>query len=162
MTALHHACKAGNTEAAKVLLGKTVIIDIQDNCGWTVLHYAIATSNDSLVTIILGHGPDLHVLDFNKMSYMENALNNFKSDICLKLIRNLPKKYRREDRKETWLHFCAAKGYIDQSEMLLKEGFDIDQGDKLFQTPLHYAIRSSEVIEETNTSFKFKQLCISR
>ena len=102
MTALHHACKARNTEAAEVLLSKTVIIDIQDNCGWTVLHYAIATSNDSLVTMILDYCPDLLLLDFNKMSYMENALNNFKSNICLKLI------------------------------------------------------------EETNTSFKFKQLCISR
>ena len=148
MTALHHACKAGNVEAAKILLSKTVIIDIQDNSGLTVLHYAIAIHNDSIVSMILDHGPDLLILDLNKISYLEHALNNFKKEVCSKFIKNWPRKYRKENTKETWLHFCATKGFIDQSEMLLKEGYDIDQGDNLSQTPLHYAIRSSKVIEE--------------
>ena len=46
MTSLHHGCKLGNIEAATALLNKTVHIDIQDNYGWTVLHYAIVGCNE--------------------------------------------------------------------------------------------------------------------
>ena len=153
MTGLHHACKLGNIEAATALLNKTVHIDIQDNCGWTVLHYAIVACNESLASMILNHEPDLLLLDFNKISYIEHSLSNFKSQIFLKLMGNAPRIYRREEKRETWLHFCAAKGYIDQSDILLKEGFDIDQHDAMSQTPLHYAIRSSEVRKQNKRSF---------
>lgn len=145
MTALHHACKEGDTEAAKLLLRKATSIDIQDIFGWTALHYAIASLNESLVTLILDHRPDLHLLDFNNMSYLEHGLHKYKSQIFLQLFRALPRRHRREEKKETWLHFCAVKGYIHQAEMLLKEGFDINEPDALSQTPLHYAIRASEV-----------------
>ena len=147
MTALHHACKLGNTEAATALLNRTVLINTQDKYGWTVLHYAIVTCNESLADMILHHGPDLCLLDFNKISYLEHSLHKYKSQIFLKLFRALPKRHRREEKKETWLHFSAAKGYIDQSEVLLKEGFNINEPDAQSQTPLHYAIRSSEVVE---------------
>ena len=146
MTALHHACKLGNTEAARSLLKKTRNVDIQDMYGWTVLHYAIATQNAGLVTDILEHRPDMHLLDFNKMSYLEHSLHKYNSQIFSQLFLALPTRHRREEKKESWLHFCAAKGYIDQAEMLLKQGFAINEPDALSQTPLHYAIRAAEVI----------------
>ena len=142
-TPLHQACIDGNLKVIKSLCEKHAVTDQQDSFGLTPLHYAIKSLNEDAAMLILDQ--NLQLVDFEGQNYIELAMQNSSVKIFSRLLKDMTSKFRNEEQKETWLHFSASNGFIEESEILLKEGFDIDEGDALSLTPLHYSIRAAQV-----------------
>ena len=142
-TPLHQACIDGNLKVIRSLCEKHAVTDKQDSFGLTPLHYAIKSLNEDAAMLILDQ--NLQLVDFESKNYIEYTMENCSVKIFSRLLKDITSKFRNEEQKETWLHFSASNGFIEESEILLNEGFDIDEGDALSLTPLHYSIRAAQV-----------------
>ena len=45
------------------------------------------------------------------------------------------------------MHFCAQHGLVQQAELLLDSGHDVDSVDRKLRTPLHTAVARDKVIQ---------------
>jgi ankyrin repeat protein len=127
-TALHHACAAGQTESARLLLDGGADKDKEDACiyaeyymlYWRPLHYASAMGQAGVVRLLLARGvqPD--------------------------------QSWNFEDPKEQPLHVACEFGHVEVVRLLLEAGADEDRYDWDSRTPF---IRAVEYGQESVVRF---------
>jgi ankyrin repeat protein len=117
-TALHHACAAGQTESARLLLDGGADKEREDDhsrskmfaVSWGPLHYASAMGHAGVVRLLLEWGvkPDL--------------------------------RWTPDDPKEQPLHLACEHGHVEVVRLLLEAGADEDKDDVQSYTPFIRAV----------------------
>jgi ankyrin repeat protein len=81
----------------------------------------------------------------NKIIELESILkdNSNKSNNNSKAQINL-----KNENGLTPLHFSADRGYVELTELLLKNGANVNEVDNEFQTPLMYAVNCENIVSD--------------
>ena len=158
-TPLHVAVSMRELETARVLLEHGADINHLDNSGRTPLHIASRYPHDSedLVQLLLDHGANLSASDdFGQNALHEASYSIFdpKQGIArLLLDHGLDVNARSNQRwnslcecweyldSEGWtpLHYAATFGCVEDAQVLLDHGADVNTPDRDHWTPLHLA-----------------------
>ena len=123
-------------------------LDLTNTAGLTVLHLALANRDQRLFSWLISLKPDLTQLSPSGQTYLEFALINFSPDICRDLVAVWPLhlQFSQAENKESWLHWAAKTGLLQQAELLLGSGrWEVEVRDANLQTPLHYAVLFNQV-----------------
>ena len=127
-------------------------LNLANSAGLTGLHLAIAKREEPLFSWLLSLQPDLTLLSPAGQTYLEFSLLNFSPEICRGLLAVWPRhlQFCQEENRETWLHFAAKTGLLQQAELLLQcdSGSDVEARDANLQTPLHYAVLFNQVLSQ--------------
>ena len=123
-------------------------LNLTNTAGLTALHLAIANKDQRIFSWLMSLHPDLTLLTPAGQTFLEFSLLNFSPDICRDLLAVWPTdlQFFQEENKESWLHWAAKTGMIQQAELLLQcGGWDVEARDANYQTPLHYAVLFNQV-----------------
>ena len=123
-------------------------LNLANTGGLTVLHLAIANQHHLLFSWLMTLQPDLTILSPSGQTFLEFSLINFSPDICRALLAVWPRhlQFSQQENKESWLHFAAKNGLLQQAELLLQCGsWEVEVRDANLQTPLHYAVLFNQV-----------------
>ena len=148
---LHAVCLSqGGWEAGRLLPDNCLEtnLELSNSGGLTVLHLAVANRDQGLFSWLLSLQPDLSSLTPAGQTYLEFSLVNFSPEICRELLAVWPRhlQFSRQENEESWLHFAAKTGRLQQAELLLQCGrCDVEARDANLQTPLHYAVLFNQV-----------------
>ena len=101
-----------------------------------------------LFEMLMCRNPDLTLLTTDGKSYLELALTNFSPAISLALLEVWPQQleFYQQENRESWLHFTAKTGMLEQAELLLQSGQDVEARDANLQSALHYAVFFNQVL----------------
>ena len=144
---LHQVCLTGDLPLAGIIPQNSVDINHQNKEGQTPLHLAILKGDLSLFKFLLSLGPDLTALNRDSESYLEISLTHFSPAVCRALLDVWPHQLQlyQPENKESWLHFTAKNGMLEQTELLLQSGHHVEARDANLQSPLHYAVLFNQV-----------------
>ena len=144
---LPQVCLTGDLPLAGVIPQNSDDINHQNKEGQTPLHLAILKGDLSLFKFLLSLGPDLTALNRDSESYLEISLTHFSPAVCRALLDVWPHQLQlyQPENKESWLHFTAKNGMLEQTELLLQSGHHVEARDANLQSPLHYAVLFNQV-----------------
>jgi ankyrin repeat protein len=84
-TALHYAVMSGRIEICELLIDdicqKNLSMDLKDNLGFTPLHWAAATKNETVVHILIENGVNVNATDLQNETPLFLATRN--SDLAI-------------------------------------------------------------------------------
>nr|CAG8438793.1 5539_t:CDS:10 [Entrophospora candida] len=80
-TMLHFAATLGYQKLCSVLIEREIGLDVQDEYGFTALHYAAWTGRKEIVRSLLSAGADDDILNFNYQSSIDLAISRNFNDI---------------------------------------------------------------------------------
>ena len=146
------SCQVGRLLPAECLLAN---LNQVNTAGLTVLHLAIANNHQRLFSWLMTLQPDLSILGPTGQTFLEFSLINFSPHICRALLAVWPRhlQFSQQENKESWLHFAAKNGLLQQAELLLQCGcWEVEARDANLQTPLHYAVLFNQVEPRTIVS----------
>ena len=144
---LHLLSHTGPHHLARILPVEGQDLDQFNKEGFTPLHLAIINKQHQLVSLFLSQGPDLTLLTKEGRTYLELSLIHFSPDICRGLLEVWPDQLElyQQETGETWLHYTAKNGMVEQAELLLQFGRHVEARDANLQSPLHYAVLFNQV-----------------
>jgi len=130
----------GGEEIVKKLLQYGADPEIQDNQGFTPLHFAIFGNQDNVVSMLLQNGanPNIASDDFNETPLHIAAFNR-SEDISKILLENGADPNAENHAGETPLHIAASRGYADIFKLLLQYGANPDLENNSQRTPVGIA-----------------------
>ncbi len=122
----------GCVEVAELLLNYGADPNIRDKDGYTPLLNLAGDSRESvdLVAVLLDHGADPNVVDYHGRTPLFHVAERFHIDLFYLLLSRGAKATLRE---------TAPRGDAEEVERLLRQGADLNTGDKEGNTPLHRA-----------------------
>lgn len=162
---IHTLASTGNIKGIKrALSNKRVFLSLDNEKGWSALHYAANCSKAKIVQIILDAGINPNIkskpLQPKKQNDWNLALENNKEDETsivhpmdvaegvhrTKIINNLIAKGGKFCAKELSLHQAVQMQDIDEIECLLEnDTVKINERDKRGWMPIHYAVEISNL-----------------
>ena len=135
-TPLHHAARAGHTEAVRMLLDAGAPVDIGDNENSTALDVASADGRLETVTLLLERGADIgHRDDFGMTALLFAAFNG-QADVARFLIENGADAGVGRTDGTTALHAAAWSGSEPLARLLVESGADVNARTNALHTPL--------------------------
>jgi ankyrin repeat protein len=93
--ALHWAARAGDLEAARLLIAAGIEVNQRGDLGHTALHEACASGNEGMVQLLVAHGADLYARTEGDLPFTVARLNGH-DKICA-LLRPLMEQAQKED-----------------------------------------------------------------
>ncbi|EHK19737.1 uncharacterized protein TRIVIDRAFT_132539, partial [Trichoderma virens Gv29-8] len=140
MTGLHLAAYFGISDAAKLLLERTINIEATDSYDRTPLHYAASNRQEAVVQLLIKQGADIKAIDKDGQTPLHHAIasHGYKAIIQLLIERGADIEAKDKDG-QTPLHHAASHGHEAIIQLLIERGADIEAKDKDGQTPLHHA-----------------------
>ncbi|CAF0985383.1 unnamed protein product [Didymodactylos carnosus] len=143
LTLLHLGCISNFYGLVQLLLQHHAQIDIQDENGWTCLHYIAMKGHRALIKLILNKPPSrLPLMELS--SSPENSINISKNDyinLCdkqgktalilaceyghLDLAELLIEDYKADVNKNNPLHYASIEGKLDVCQLLIKYGSNV-------------------------------------
>lgn len=151
-TALMIAAERSNYDFINVILKKGADIDAADIFGTTAMHFAAKMGHEDVVIMLAQHGANIVLKDRKLRTILHYGAMSGQTDMLRGIIntlgaqgKNVDEYIRAEDTDgQTALHYVARNGVPACVKYLLDKGADVNQPDKLHQTPLHMAIRLPE------------------
>ena len=145
---IHDAAKKGNLQEVQRLINEGVDVDAGDKEGRTALHWAVHKQNTKLTKFLVESGADVNIEDNYGRSAFHLASQTSELGYTKALARFLNKyikKMDRENMKEA-IHEAAEAGNLQEVQLLINEGVDINAVDKHGWTPLHVAVHKQNVM----------------
>jgi len=140
MTELHYAAYCNDPDDVRAQLALGVPVDIQDNNGWTPLHWSIDMAQawgepEQVVSLLLEAGASANAVDNSGFSVMMMACGRNNEAIFEQLIAGGANIGTRSVTGTTALHEAAGCNFTEAIRRLLKLGADPRQSDKCDRTP---------------------------
>ena len=116
---MHHGVREGNENLCKLLLENNAKVNIQDESGYTPLHWCVMRDSESLCRLLLEHNADVNIQDKGGQTPLHQSVT-------------------KSDR-----YWYRARDCSQITDLLIKYGVqDIDVRDAKGRTPLQLAVRS--------------------
>jgi ankyrin repeat protein len=156
MTALHHAAYCNDVEATRAELQSGAPVDVQDDNGWTPLHWSIDMASawgdpESVVALLLASGASANATDHFGVSALTRACDTYNLTI-FRMLLGAGADFRTEIGGSTLLHFAASINFSEGVRELLRLGADPFRKDAEGRTPEEIA--EEQDFKETVAVFK--------
>ncbi len=163
---LHRAAEKGHKEVAELLIAKGADVNAKNNDGQTPLHYAAASGRKDIAELLIAKGADVNAKNDDDQTPVDVALSRIRSEVVKLLIEkgadvssihlaaylgdaakvmNFIEQgsdvNTKHQRGGTPLHYAAAAGSKEVSELLLARGADIKAKNNDGQTPIDVAFQ---------------------
>jgi len=153
---IHDAAKSGDLEQVKALLkADPNLVFIQDNSGWTALHFGARNGHKDVVELLLANKADVNAKTKIGMTPLQVALafssnarpaasqqgltNTDYEGIAELLIAKGADVTSRNNGGMTVLHYAASAGFTNLIKELLDRKADVNAKDRNGRTPLDLA-----------------------
>ncbi|MEM2057160.1 MAG: ankyrin repeat domain-containing protein [Thermoproteota archaeon] len=139
---LHKACKDGDIDAVKRLLGRSQErkkINRRNREGVTPLHCACWNGYLKIAELFISYGADVNVGNKQDETPLHCASLNGHLDIAEFLISHGADVNARDRRNETSLHKACWNDHLRIVKLLVSNGADVNAVDDSGRTPLHNA-----------------------
>lgn len=160
-TPLHKAAASGYVAVAEFLLANRADVKAQDNEGSTPLHLAAAAGHKRLCELLLAKGADVNAANESGYTPLHRAVLGGYQGVAETLLaagaqansKGYVPPVDRQPQQGTanWmemetspLHSTAEKGFVALTELLLKNGADINAQDRGGRTPLIRAVLKNQ------------------
>mgnify|MGYP003289021701 CR=1 FL=1 len=143
-TLLQEAALRGRAEFVELLLA-TPGVDVnaaEEEYGWTALHWAAKNDHPECVKLLLAApGIDINKADKDGKTPLYRAAY-YNNTECTKLLVAAP-----EFDESTWepLPLAVMKNDVNTVKKLIKEGADVNKGDAVGKSPLHWAAELNHI-----------------
>ncbi|PSN55708.1 hypothetical protein C0J52_09025 [Blattella germanica] len=145
-TALHISVINENIELTKFLLEKNAEVNVVDENGCSALHLAAETGNEEIVNLMLKCDADVNLLNKDNWTAFHVASRYGRKEVAEILMKNgfAPGKSRVKP-----LYLSVSSGHIEFTNMLLNNGFDVneDLGSGITALYLSFAFNFYELSE---------------
>ena len=136
---LRRAIEYNELDKAALLLEKYADINVKDDDGWTLLHWAASNNAAEIAKLLIDRGADIQAKDNQGWTPMHWAMYKNAPEIANVLIdrgANIQAKIG-----DGWmpLHWAARAGDSAAVKWLIDSGLDVNAKDERGQTPLHSA-----------------------
>lgn len=120
-------------------------INIQDETGKTLLHYAVIGSAYDVIEILINKGADVNILDNKGESPIFDCAIKAKLAIAKTLIINYAKLNKPNKKGETLMHLAASKGDKTFIKLLVENNSLLANTTNEGLYPVHYAILAGHI-----------------
>ncbi|GAI49523.1 unnamed protein product [marine sediment metagenome] len=141
---IHDACKAGNAERVRGLLGANPeLTRAETDDGSMPLHYA---ANKEVAELLITRGADLNAKSGGPLEWtpVHYAVARGSADVLELLIAKGADVCERDEHGLTPLHIAVMVGRKQMGLMLMAAGADVDARSNRGNTPLHAAVRRGD------------------
>lgn len=140
MTDLHYAAYCNDAEEVRKELRNGAFVDVQDDSGWTPLHWSIDMAQtggepERVVALLLGAGASANAADHAGFSALMRACGRNNHVIVEQLIQAGANVHGRSSSGTTALHEAAGANFIAGIFRLLIMGADPTVVDDFHRTP---------------------------
>jgi ankyrin repeat protein len=142
---LHVAARLGLYEAVSALLAAGANVELTGYGGVHPLHVAALAGQDEIVSLLLRYGARVDALDNNDRTPLMTLISGYGGNLAtLRLLLAAGANPNMPDGTSERLHaldYTAMHGRIDEANLLIKAGANINAQDNLYgKSPLHFAI----------------------
>lgn len=143
ITPLHYAAAHGSVEIMKILLEyDDVELDVQDDKGWTALHYAARFNHNDCALFLLQEKDYFYFqkvpCDYNPLGI---ALSWNSSEVINSLLQHLTNVSARKRTMSTEFNDAIRHRRTDVAQRLIDLGVDVNSAEESTgKTPLHLAV----------------------
>ncbi|KAK7063128.1 hypothetical protein SK128_019325 [Halocaridina rubra] len=138
-TPLHIAIEEEHLEGTSFLLDQKASMEEVDARGQRALHHAIMADSLCMIELLLNAGADRKAKDRDGKTYFQFALLKRRYQALDALVKNKVTDVGEDQRA---IHFCANVGNQTAIDVLLNNGYDINETDNDGRIALHHAICS--------------------
>ncbi len=158
---MHYAARTGNYQLFTTMLGSRLYdINLKDNSGNTVLHYAVMVPTDNLMSYVIGKPNENLVRYLIGKNAIPDILNDERKTVfhlaveakSPEVLRTLLGSYLSYDvdiqdsRGNTPLHKAIINRDLESAALLVKKGASVNTQNRLGDTPLHEAGSDEQLV----------------
>ena len=143
--ALISAVKAGNTKAVAELLDEGVPINIKDDEGMSLLHWAAWGGHVTTMRLLIRRGCDVDSVDGRGLTPLHCAAATGQTKAVRELIRKGSSKSVVAGDYGTPLHQAALNGHVETAVAMLEEGCPLGVVSGAEATVLHFAASGGNI-----------------
>ncbi|ENH71498.1 Ankyrin-1 [Fusarium oxysporum f. sp. cubense race 1] len=150
---LVEAASCGQLPMVLYLLSQGVLPDSKGMKGDTPLSEASSNGHNAVVWTLLKANADINIQDVDRRTALHHAARHGRYDVLRTLIAHRgPQDIKAsvdapDSLRYTPLHNAAEGGHLLVTELLLKNESSVRSRSHLWETPLHLAIRTPEVVK---------------
>lgn len=141
---LSHAAIRANLANTRLLIAALPHVNVQDDSGATMLHYAVRIPGPFMLLELMKNGPALNVPDTADRTPLHVAAQASRTHAIRTLINAGADINLRDKRGATALHYAAASGNEQGIVAMYERGADLNAKDLEGKTPLGYALRAGK------------------
>lgn len=146
-TLLHGAAYGGNVELVELLLGQGSDVNARNTAGYTpLLSGVVGRAEPDVLGMLIEAGADIHDRNFDGYNAFMLSANRDSINIAEYLLEQGVSMHSRADYNAmSIIHNAAASGNTELMELVLDDGFDIDDECSDGWTALHWAVLRGQV-----------------
>eukprot|EP00164_Ancoracysta_twista_P003145 GFYU01004195.1.p1 GENE.GFYU01004195.1~~GFYU01004195.1.p1 ORF type:complete len:404 (-),score=112.00 GFYU01004195.1:66-1277(-) len=145
-TAIHLAVANAHLTCLKLLLArKDLNVNVRDKLGETALLRAIRSNTELMAAALLDAGADTNIGNRERVTPLEWASYNRKTDLCRLLLKHGAKVDKTDKQNKTALHWAAEHGDEDTCVALLEANASLEMHDSQGDTPLLAAAKRNHL-----------------
>lgn len=135
------AASKGHNEILKILLAHNANVNVQNEVGYTPLHWAALDGYEAIARSLLDHGAmlDIKENDYYGMTPLHLASERGNEAIVKILLKNRAAIDVQDNSAKTPLHWAAYENNVEIVKILLAHNANVDAQDEKKETPLHLA-----------------------
>jgi hypothetical protein len=127
------------------MLQDQVNVNMQDNYGWTALHYAAWSGHDKVVEILLQHHADVNKQDNDGSTALHRAAWSGHDKVVEILLQHHADVNKQDKYESTALHRAALSGHCEVITMLLTTLSSFDLANDFQDTSLLKGSKNSSI-----------------
>jgi calcium-dependent protein kinase len=146
ISAMHDACRQGNTSAVESFLQRKVDVNGRDTAQMTALHYAAHRGHGDLVALLISNQADPHAQNREGMQPMHHAaVGGYKFVVEFLVDRVDCNVFAKDKNGMTVLHHASYHNMFDCVMFAFERGIDLDTQDGGKWTALMYAAQQGHI-----------------